>query len=289
MKRALPFVGLVAALAVPATLSNPGPAHAQLNIDFGRLIDTARSLAQATTEIDEKQEIQLGQEWAAVLLGSAPLVADPNLQRYVNTVGRWLASQSERPDLNWRFGVLESDNINAFATPGGYILVTKGLAMRMRSEAELAGVLAHEIAHVVQKHHLKAIQKGAWAKIGANVATEYLNQRSRSSVGSAAGQQLLSGIKEIMLRGLDKDDEFEADRMGVVIAARAGYDPFGLPAVLQLLNTMPQDSALELLFATHPSPNDRLDALERVTGTKLDRYATQPQVAERYTRVVGVK
>jgi len=289
MKRALPFVGLVVALAVPATLSNPVPAHAQLNIDFGRLIDTARSVVPASTEIDEKQEVQLGQEWAAVLLGAAPLVADPSLQRYVNTVGRWLASQSERPDLNWRFGVLESDNINAFATPGGYILVTKGLAMRMRSEAELAGVLAHEIAHVVQKHHLKAIQKGAWAKVGANVATEYLSQRSRSPVGSAAGQQLLSGIKEIMLRGLDKDDEFEADRMGVVIAARAGYDPFGLPAVLQLLNTMPQDSALELLFATHPPPNDRLDALERVTGTKLDRYATQPQVSERYTRVVGVK
>jgi len=289
MKRALPFVGLVVVLAVPATLSNPVPAHAQLNIDFGRLIDTARSVVQATSEIDEKQEVQLGQEWAAVLLGAAPLVADPNLQRYVNTVGRWLASQSERPDLNWRFGVLESDNINAFATPGGYILVTKGLTMRMRSEAELAGVLAHEIAHVVQKHHLKAIQKGAWAKIGSNVATEYLSQRSRSPVGSAAGQQLLSGIKEIMLRGLDKDDEFEADRMGVVIAARAGYDPFGLPAVLQLLNTMPQDSALELLFATHPPPNDRLDALERVTGTKLDRYATQPQVSERYTRVVGVK
>lgn len=289
MKRALPVVGLVAALAVPATLSNPAPAHAQLNIDFGRLIDTARSVAQATTEIDEKQEVQLGQEWAAVLLGAAPLVADPNLQRYVNTVGRWLASHSERPDLNWRFGVLESDNINAFATPGGYVLVTKGLAMRMRSEAELAGVLAHEIAHVVQKHHLKAIQKGAWAQVGANVASEYLNQRSRNPVGSAAGQRLLSGMKEVMLRGLDKDDEFEADRMGVVIAARAGYDPFGLPAVLQLLNTLPQDSALELLFATHPPPNDRLDALERATGANLDRYAAQPQVSERYARVVGIR
>jgi predicted Zn-dependent protease len=289
MKRALAFALLVAAAAVPATLSNPVPAHAQLNIDFGRLIDTARSVAQATTEIDEKQEVLLGQDWAAVLLGAAPLAADPNLQRYVNTVGRWLASQSERPDLAWHFGVLESGNINAFATPGGYVLVTKGLVMRMRSEAELAGVLAHEIAHVVQKHHLKAIQKGAWAQVGANVATEYLNQRSRSPVGSMAGERLLSGMKEIMLRGLDKDDEFEADRMGVVIAARAGYDPFGLPAVLQLLNTLPQDAALALLFATHPPPNDRLDALERVTGTRLDRYASQPQVAERYARAVVIK
>jgi predicted Zn-dependent protease len=278
---------LAGAVAAAAVLSSP--AHAQLNIDFGRLVDTARSVVQATTEIDEKQEVQLGQEWGAVLLGAAPLVADPNLQRYVNTVGRWLASHSERPDLEWRFGVLESDNLNAFATPGGYVFVTKGLALRMRSEAELAGVLAHEIAHVVQKHHLKAIQKGAWTQVGANVATEYLNQRTRSPVGSMAGQQLVSGIKEIMLRGLDKEDEFEADRMGVVIAARAGYDPFGLPAVLQLLNTLPQDSALELMFLTHPSPSDRLDALERVTGTMLDRYATQPQVAERFARAVGIQ
>jgi predicted Zn-dependent protease len=97
-------------------------------------------------------------------------------------------------------------------------------------------------------------------------------------------------MKEIMLRGLDKEDELEADRMGVVIAARAGYDPFGLPVVLQILNTMsPQDSALALLFATHPSPNDRLEALERVTGTKLDRYAAQPQAAERYVQAVGIK
>jgi predicted Zn-dependent protease len=278
---------LAGAIAAAAVLSSP--AHAQLNIDFGRLVDTARSVVQATTEIDEKQEVQLGQEWAAVLLGAAPLVADPNLQRYVNTVGRWLASHSERPDLNWQFGVLESDNLNAFATPGGYVLVTKGLARRMRSEAELAGVLAHEIAHVVQKHHLKAIQKGAWTQVGANVAGEYLNQRARSPVGSMAGERLLSGMKEIMLRGLDKEDELEADRMGVVIAARAGYDPFGLPTVLQLLNTLPQDSALELMFQTHPSPSDRLDALERVTGTMLDRYATQPQVAERFARAVGTQ
>jgi predicted Zn-dependent protease len=287
VQRARRFACRAAALAAAAALS--GPAGAQLNIDFGRIVDTARSVVQATTEIDEKQEVQLGQEWGAVLLGAAPLVADPTLQRYVNTVGRWLASHSERPDLEWRFGVLESDNINAFATPGGYIFVTKGLALRMRSEAELAGVLAHEIAHVVQKHHLKAIQKGAWARVGGNVASEYLNQRMRSPVGSMAGQQLVSGIKEIMLRGLDKEDEFEADRMGVVIAARAGYDPFGLPAVLQLLNTLPRDSGLELLFQTHPPPNDRLDALERATGTSLDRYAAQPQAAERYARTVGVK
>lgn len=288
MNRALALAGFALALGVPATLSNPTPAHAQFRLDAGRLLDTARSVTQATTEIDEKQEVQLGQQWAAMLVGAAPLLQNASLQRYVSTVGRWLASHSERPDLNWQFGVLDSENINAFATPGGYIFVTKGLAARMRSEAELAGVLAHEIAHVVKKHHLKAIQKGAWSQVGANVASEVLAQRSRDPMASAAGQKLISGMKEIMLRGLDKADEYEADRMGVVIAARAGYDPFGLPAVLQLLNTMSaQDSGLQLLFETHPPPGERLDALERATGTRLDRYASQPQVADRYARTLG--
>ncbi len=91
-----------------------------------------------------------------------------------------------------------------------------------------------------------------------------------------------------MLRGLDKNDEFEADRMGVVIATRSGYDPFGLPAVLQTLQSMnPQDSGLALMFSTHPAPGARLDELERVMATRLDRYAGQPQLAERFAGTLG--
>jgi predicted Zn-dependent protease len=282
MKRTLRFAGLVAALAVPATLSNPGPVHAQLNIDFGRLIDTARGVVQATTEIDEKQEVQLGQEWGAVLLGAAPLVADPNLQRYVNTVGRWLASHSERPDLNWRFGVLESDNINAFATPGGYIFVTKGLAMRMRSEAELAGVLAHEIAHVVQKHHLKAIQKGAQSSLAGDAMSAALRDRA-----GPARDKLIAFGTEMYSRGLDKSDELEADRLGIVIAARAGYDAYGLPSVLQTLQAMSaQDSAVALMFKTHPAPGERLDSLGEKMQPVLDAYSRQAQLADRFVRQI---
>ena len=120
-----------------------------------------KNVGKAVQEIDEPEEIAIGKDVASRLLGAAPLVADPALQRYVNSVGRWLAAQTERADLPWQFGVLETPHLNAFAVPGGTIFITRGLLAQMRNEAELAGVLGHEIVHVLRKHHLKAIQKGA--------------------------------------------------------------------------------------------------------------------------------
>lgn len=274
---------LIAGLALSALSAD---AAAQFN--FNRLIDTAKNLRQATQEVNEQQEAEIGREYAALLLGAAPLLPNPEVQRYVNRVGRWLSLHSGRPDLNWQFGVIDSDNINAFATPGGYVLITKGLLARLRNEAELAGVLAHEITHVDKKHHLTAMRKGAGLQAGANVLSDYLAQRGQRS--AAASERLVGGMKEVMLRGLDKDDEFEADRVGVVIAARAGYDPYGLPSVLQMLQGLnPQDSSLALMFATHPDPNSRLDALDHAMGSRLDPFASQPQAAERYARAMQGK
>ncbi len=141
-----------------------GSVNAQFNLDrlnINKLLDTTKNVVKAASDIGEPEEIQIGKDLAARLLGAAPLAKDENLQRYVNRVGRWLALQTERPDLPWQFGVLEAPQLNAFAVPGGTIFVTRGLVERMKSEAELAGVLAHEISHVLRKHHLKAIQKGA--------------------------------------------------------------------------------------------------------------------------------
>jgi predicted Zn-dependent protease len=262
-----------------------GAASAQFNLNLNRVFDTGKNILEATRDVNEKQEAEIGRDYAALLVGAAPLLANPEVQRYVNRVGRWVALHTERPDLNWQFGVLDSDNINAFATPGGYVLITKGLLARLKNEAELAGVLAHETAHVVKKHHLNAMKKGKGIEAGANVVSMYLEQQGGRS--AAAKEKLMGGMKEIMLRGLDKDDEFEADRMGVVIAARAGYDPFGLPSVLQMLQSLnPKDSELALMFATHPDPGSRLDALDKAAGSRLDRFASQPQAAERYARLM---
>ena len=264
-------------IAVAALLAT-APAQAQFNININKLVDSVKNVGKATLEIDEKDEVAIGRDMAARLLGAAPLVNDPRLQQYVNRVGRWLASQTERPDLPWHFGVLDAPQLNAFAVPGGTIFVTRGLVARMKSEAELAGVLAHEISHVLKKHHLKAIQKGAQTALaGDALALAMKDQRSD------ARNKLISFGSELYTRGLDKSDELEADRLGVVIAARGGYDAYGLPTVLQALQAMnPEDSGLALMFKTHPAPGERLDALSEKMQPTLDRYSSQPQLAERF-------
>jgi predicted Zn-dependent protease len=174
--------------------------------------------------------------------------------------------------------VLDAPEVNAFAVPGGTVFVTKGLVQHMQSEAQLAGVLAHEISHVLRKHHLKAIQKGAQTSLAGEALQQALKDQS-----GLAREKLITLGSELYTRGLDKSDEFEADRLGVVIAARGGYDSYGLPAVLQALQAMnAQDSALALMFKTHPAPGERLTALGDTMQKTLDAYASQPQLADRF-------
>jgi predicted Zn-dependent protease len=268
-------------LALAAALVLAAPAHAQFNLrdlNVNRLVDTVKNVGKATREINQEDEIAIGRDVAARLVGAAPLMPNARVQRYVNNVGRWLASQTERPDLPWQFGVLEAPEVNAFAVPGGTIFITRGLLEKMGSEAELAGVLGHEIAHVLRKHHLKAIQKGAMASLSGEVAGAAL-----SNVNSDARHKLVSFGTEMYSRGLDKGDELEADRLGVVIAARAGYDAYGLPSVLQTLQGMnAADSAVALMFKTHPAPGERLDALGKRMQPTLDAYSDQAQLQQRF-------
>lgn len=270
-------------LLLIAALTLAGAAHAQFrmpNFDLNKAVESVKNVNKAVREPSEAEEISIGQDVASRLLGAAPLVNDPALQRYINHVGRWLALQTERPDLPWQFGVLDSPNLNAFAMPGGTIFITRGMLQRMRSEAELGGVLGHEIAHVLRKHHLKAIQKGAQTALAGDALSAALRDRA-----GASRDKLIAFGAEMYSRGLDKSDELEADRLGVVIAARGGYDAYGLPAVLQTLQAMnPQDSGLALMFKTHPAPGERLDALAERMQPVLDAYSGQAQLADRFVR-----
>lgn len=257
-----------------------------LAFDFGELQNKLKTVQQvgkevkkATEDISEPDEIEMGGGVASNILGAAPLLQNRDVQQYVNHVGRWLAMQTERPDLPWEFGVLDDDDVNAFAAPGGYVLITKGLLTQMHSEAELAGVLAHEISHVLQKHHLKAIKQGARTGLMAEFAGQAVKDRG----GNPELLKLVSAGTELYARGLDKNDEFEADRMGVVIAARGGYDPYGLPAVLQTLNGLnAKDTKLALLFKTHPSLADRLNLLENQMAGRFDAFDGLPDLSSRF-------
>ena len=213
----------------------------------------------------KEEEVALGREITGSILGAAPLVKDEALQQYVNKVGRWVASQSERSDLPWKFGVIDSNDLNAFAAPGGYVLITKGLYQKLANEAQLAGVLGHEIAHVVKKHQLKVLQKQQLLNIGAGKLSDLLGKNDKLA------KKALSSGAEISARSLDKDAEFEADRMGMVLAARAGYDAFSLAEVLQTMSqTSSSDGSVALLFKTHPHPDERLAKLSDAAGSKLD-------------------
>ncbi len=243
----------------PATPAGAAPAEPKKKdkFDLGKVLSAVR-------ELSVEEEIEIGRQISGNLLGAAPLVPDDAVQAYVNKVGRWIASQSGRADLKWTFGVIDSADINAFAAPGGYVFLTKGLYARLQDEAQLAGVLAHEIAHVQEKHHLKVLQKQQLMNLGSEAL-------SRKVKGEEVVQKLIGSGAEILARGLDKGAEFEADRVGVVLAARAGYDPFGLPAVLQDIGANTQDAgSVALLFKTHPHPDERLAALGEAMGTRLD-------------------
>jgi len=265
------YVILMVALALIAPL--PAAAY---KVDLDKL-RTVKEKLKPLEQTSEKDEIALGKDVAANLLGAAPLVNDPALQAYVNKVGKWIALHTSRPELPWHFGVLDTGSVNAFATPGGYVFITRGMLLNMRDESELAGVLAHEISHVTAKHTLNTMRKDALVGMASDALSRNKPEYAK----------LVSAGTEIFVRGLDKEDEFAADRMGVVLAARAGYDPYGLPAVLQTLASInPKDDAVALMFKTHPDSEKRLELVTKAMEGHLDQYITQPKLENRFSSII---
>ena len=241
-----------------------------------KAIESGFKNKDAFSEIDEPKEIELGQNMSAQLLGAAPLEENAELQKYVNQVGMWLVAQTERSHLPWRFGVLDEDTINAFAAPGGYIFISKGLFMLFRNESELAGVLAHEIGHVIVKHHLGDIQDRARNSFMKDMTGALIEDKFGSGWGSVVKQLASAGV-DVWESGLNREDELEADEVGVVIAARAGYDPYGLLGVLDTLSRInPSGESYKQMHATHPSATDRIGSLDGKMSGKLDSYVSNP-------------
>jgi predicted Zn-dependent protease len=266
------YIAVVAGLTL-------GSGAGAATFDLGTAFDAVKGVAAATKEVEEKDEIEIGRELAGRILGVQPLVNDPELQAYVNRVGRWIAAQSERPDLPWRFGVIDHPLVNAFATPGGFVLITRGLYEILDTEAQLAGVLGHEIGHIVRRHHITVMQQTAGVAVFAKLA------QARAGNKSAIVKNLIGTGATIIARGLDKEAEYEADQLGAILAARAGYSPYGLVEVLQKLAARSRDDgSLTLLFKTHPQPRERISSL----GEALEpRVATLPAGKEPAIRQVS--
>lgn len=265
----------------PAAMATPGQKQPQPERS-PRAADLLSGLMAFVAEPPQtlEEERNIGRTVAGSLLGAAPLVRDDKLQRYVNQVGRWVALQSERPDLEWRFGVLDTEDINAFAMPGGYVFITKGLYRLLNNEAELAGVLGHEIGHVMRKHHLRVMQQTqALADLSAVVGKHMQGE-------SAIVRNFIGNFWEVFARGLDKEAEYEADRIGMVLAARAGYDAYGLPTVLQEIgHVSASDSRVAFLFKTHPHPDDRLTRLSEAVDSRFDDLPEGKDLSARFYRL----
>ncbi|GLX79897.1 hypothetical protein tinsulaeT_32370 [Thalassotalea insulae] len=239
------------------------------NLDVGRLVNQGVKLWDANN-IDQQQEVQFGQNISAVLLGVRPLHKNKAINRYVNNVGMWLAMHSSRPDLPWQFGVIDSDAINAFAAPGGFVFITSSMLQQLNSEAELAAVLAHEISHVTLQHHLTAIKDGAlrsavtetlFVSADAYQANTGADRKKREY--AAWAKTVTNAAQDLYSKGLDREDELMADKVGLALLARAGYDPFAFISSLQVVEAIAaDDSSLALLYKTHPKPSERIFSLQ---------------------------
>ncbi len=272
-------LGLVALPTGPALALDLDEINEQLGANLEKL-------DQIRGKVSTEEEIEIGGNLIAGLLGASALVDNPRLQRYVNDVGFWVAAQSSRSELPWRFGVLKSKGINAFAAPGGYIVITRGLYQLLENEAQLAAVLAHEITHVVRKHHLKALQKTMKREFLSDLTTGVVSDRENRK----KMQKLINSGVQLYATGLDRRYEFEADQRGVVLAARAGYDPFAFLDVLTTIDSINPDSEeLTVLMNTHPPTGDRLDTLARKMDGRLDSYASGVDNADRFRKVMARK
>lgn len=273
----------VAAFALAACKSLPTIG----GFDLNTVVDTAREVKTAVATPEEEDERAMGHDVAATLLGASPLLANDEVQRYVNRVGLWVALQGSRPTLAWRFAVIDNPNVNAFATPGGYVFITRGLLETLRSEAELAGALGHEIAHVEKRHHLAALKKDARMRLLGRAGSSAMGASGADTATVERLAQVGAMAKGLYTRGLDKADEYEADRVGALLAARAGYDPYGLAQVLQTLDgASPESSQFALLFKTHPKPADRLAQLDKSLGARFEALGERPDVAKRFLATV---
>ncbi len=270
----------IAAAAVLATgLATPLAAQGGVLNRLGR---AARGAATGSFAIGLDKEREIGRNVAATVIGRWSVSSNAALNDYVNLVGTVVAQQSPRyTEVPFRFAVLETDEVNAFAAPGGYIFVTRGALEMMESEAELAGVLAHEVAHVDQKHVLESMRKGNMLN-GA---------RNEADLTGDAMDLVTKQITGVIFTGLARPDEMEADSLGMLYAAAAGYRPDGLLSFVRKLQAGESNERrrglISDLKATHPAPADRIAALERQAAAAGLSPTSGQLLADRFRRFVG--
>ena len=260
-------------IAVPASAQLGGLSRAKAALDKGQKAkDTIDALI-----VTDAEELALGQQVSDKLRMRYGVVQDKAVHKYVTLVGTVLAQASSKPSLPWKFIVLDTDGVNAYAAPGGFIHITRGALSLLQNESELADILGHEIAHVTERHTINAIKKGKMVELGAEM--------SRSQVLGAVADKSY----EILFEGMyNRGDELDADAKGIAVANKAGYDPSGLAVFLTRLMERNKDQAERNgLFASHPETKERIEKLTRQVSS--DKLTAVAKVGGRYKASITYK
>ena len=252
------------------------PAFAQLG-KVGKALGKAKGMADQLKDlvVTEKEEHDMGEKISALLREKYGVVQSAPVHKYVTLVGKNLANASTRPNIGWTFIVLDTDGVNAFAAPGGFVHITRGALALCANEAELAGVLGHEITHVTAKHTIHAIKNQKVAGAVAEAAT-------RSDLLEHMVNRAYANLLE---NAYDRDDEDESDAVGIRLANTLGYAPAGLGAFLTHLSDRNKDlKEPSGVFASHPATKSRLDKLAK--QIKNEKLSATGLAAARYKATI---
>lgn len=251
-----------------------GGGSSDRSFDVGKVTQAAKQLRSGFSDISESEEYYIGRAVAAQILGRYKKLDDAKLDRYAQEVLQTVAAASDRPATykGYHVQVLDSDEVNAFAAPGGFVFVTKGMMSLAKNEDELGCVLAHEVAHVSKKHGLKTIQTSrltsAFALLGGEAAKRYSPDQVAKLTQAFEGA-IDDVVNKLVLNGYSRDKEYEADKFAAQYARAAGYDPRALEAFLTRMDKA--SSSHGGVFKTHPAAAKRVSELGSLTASSSYR------------------
>jgi predicted Zn-dependent protease len=239
-----------------------------------RILLSAAVLALAACDVSQEEEVALGRQTARQVEAQLPSVDDAAVERYINALGNSTAARTQRRDLEWRFRVVDSRAVNAFALPGGYIYVNRGLVERAENLSELAGVLGHEIAHVTLRHSVEQMEKAQRTNVGLTLLCTLTN-----ICESGAAQIAINVGGSAYFARHSREDESEADSAAIDHVVQAGISPAGVPSMFETLmaERRRQPGVVEAWFGTHPLEERRVEETRRLVA-RIDR-ATIAQLA----------
>ena len=238
------------------------------------ITSTLKSIGKAARPLSDDEEYYVGRAVAAHLTATYPLYRDNQLTDYLNQIGQIIVLHTDKPTTfgGYHFAILDSQEINAFACPGGIILITRGMLDSVKSEDELAAVLAHEIGHIIHRDGIAAIQSSRWSEallvIGSSAAREFGPKDTAKLVSLFEGS-IDDVVKTLVVNGYGRDQEKAADAAALGYLAAAGYDPQGLVGYLKRLEQAGKGSKGGIL-TTHPGTEERLENVRLVSVPAID-------------------